>query len=52
MSRRPVNLSRRVADNGSVPFVNSLHQKSRSSPLLSVGLVVVVFLIFISKKFL
>ncbi|XP_042487063.1 probable pectin methylesterase CGR3 [Macadamia integrifolia] len=41
MSRRPVNPSRRTADSGSIPFVNSLHQKSRSSPLLSIGLVLV-----------
>ncbi|XP_058080296.1 probable pectin methylesterase CGR3 [Magnolia sinica] len=40
MSRRPVNPNRRFADSGSVPFAGSLHQKSRSSPLLSVGLVV------------
>ncbi|XP_058069654.1 probable pectin methylesterase CGR3 isoform X2 [Magnolia sinica] len=39
MSRRPVNPTRRFADSGSVPFVSSLHQKSRSSPLLSIGLV-------------
>ncbi|XP_010273717.1 PREDICTED: uncharacterized protein At3g49720-like [Nelumbo nucifera] len=51
MSRRPVNLSRRVADNGSVPFVNSLHQKSRSSPLLSVGLVVVGALLLIGYSY-
>lgn len=42
MSRRPVNLSRRLADGGSIPFVSSIQSKSRSSPLLSIGLVVVV----------
>ncbi|XXG64737.1 hypothetical protein AAC387_Pa05g2607 [Persea americana] len=39
MSRRAVNPSRRFTDSGSVPFASLLHQKSRSSPLLSVGLV-------------
>ncbi|XP_068656217.1 probable pectin methylesterase CGR2 [Aristolochia californica] len=39
MSRRAVNPSRRFADGASVPFAGSLHSKSRSSPLLSVGLV-------------
>ncbi|XP_043712683.1 probable pectin methylesterase CGR3 [Telopea speciosissima] len=41
MSRRPGNPARRIADSGSIPFVNSLNQKSRSSPLLSIGLVLV-----------
>ncbi|XP_022858706.1 uncharacterized protein At3g49720-like [Olea europaea var. sylvestris] len=40
MSRRP-NSTRRLADSGSIPFVGSLHPKSRPSPLLSVGLLVV-----------
>ncbi|CAA6653489.1 unnamed protein product [Spirodela intermedia] len=39
MSRRPVNPSRRLPDTSSVPFAGSLHQKSRTSPLLSVVLV-------------
>ncbi|XP_010248314.1 PREDICTED: uncharacterized protein At3g49720 [Nelumbo nucifera] len=51
MSRRPVNPSRRIADNGSAPFANSLHQKSRSSPLLSVGLVVVGALLLIGYSY-
>lgn len=38
MSRRP---SRRFPDTSGIPFVGSLHQKTRSSPLLSIGLVVV-----------
>ncbi|GFY89476.1 hypothetical protein Acr_06g0014160 [Actinidia rufa] len=38
MSRRP---TRRFADGGNIPFVSALHHKTRSSPLLSVGLVVV-----------
>ncbi|XP_078177611.1 putative pectin methylesterase CGR2 [Carex rostrata] len=40
MSRRPVNSTRRLVDGGSVPFVTSLQSKSRSSPLLTIGLVV------------
>ncbi|CAJ1961432.1 unnamed protein product [Sphenostylis stenocarpa] len=47
MSRRPVNPSRRLADDGSIPFVASIQSKSQSSPLLSIGLVIVgaIFLI-------
>ncbi|KAB5541205.1 hypothetical protein DKX38_014179 [Salix brachista] len=41
MSRRPGNPARRLADGGSLPFSGSMHSKSRSSPLLSIGLVVV-----------
>ncbi|CAK9145006.1 unnamed protein product [Ilex paraguariensis] len=40
LSRRP-NTSRRIADGGSISFVGSLHPKSRPSPLLSLGLLVV-----------
>ncbi|XP_059653090.1 probable pectin methylesterase CGR3 [Cornus florida] len=40
MSRRPVNTSRRLGDGGSIPLVGSLHPKSRPSPLVSLGLVV------------
>ncbi|CAK9164615.1 unnamed protein product [Ilex paraguariensis] len=40
MSRRPYT-SRRVADGGGIAFVNPLHPKSPSSPLLSVGLLIV-----------
>ncbi|CAL9094129.1 unnamed protein product [Musa acuminata var. zebrina] len=39
-SRRAINPSRRVSDSGSIPLVSSLNQKSRNSPLLAVGLVV------------
>ncbi|CAL5438278.1 unnamed protein product [Camellia sinensis] len=38
MSRRP---SRRLADGGNISFISSLHSKTSSSPLLSLGLVVV-----------
>ncbi|KAF7843071.1 putative pectin methylesterase CGR3 [Senna tora] len=41
MSRRPVNLSRRSPDGGGLPFVGSIQAKSRSSPFISIGLVVV-----------
>nr|XP_027094637.1 probable pectin methylesterase CGR2 isoform X2 [Coffea arabica] len=42
MSRRPINPSRRVADiGGASPVPTSLHSKSRSSPFLSLGLIVV-----------
>ncbi|GAA0142829.1 methyltransferase [Lithospermum erythrorhizon] len=40
MSRRPTT-ARRPADGGSIPFVGSFHPKSRPSPILSVGLVIV-----------
>ncbi|EEF40256.1 conserved hypothetical protein [Ricinus communis] len=40
MSRRPGNPARRLGDGGGIPFVGS-HSKSRSSPLLSICLVVV-----------
>ncbi|KAL2549513.1 Uncharacterized protein Fot_11043 [Forsythia ovata] len=40
MSRRP-NSTRCLADSGGIPFMGSLHSKSRSSPLLSVGLLAV-----------
>ncbi|OIS97501.1 PREDICTED: uncharacterized protein At3g49720-like [Nicotiana attenuata] len=46
MSRRP-NTSRRLGDAGSIPFVGSFHPKSRPSPLLSIGLVVVGALLII-----
>ncbi|KAK9048252.1 hypothetical protein SSX86_032785 [Deinandra increscens subsp. villosa] len=41
MSRRPASLSRRLGEGASVPFMGSLNPKSRPSPLLSVGLVLV-----------
>lgn len=42
MSRRPGNPTRRLSDGGSLPSGGSVQSKSRSSPLLSIGLVVVV----------
>ncbi|WOL01994.1 hypothetical protein Cni_G10713 [Canna indica] len=50
-ARRAINPSRRVLDSGGLPLVNSLHQKSRSSPLLSVGLVVLAAFILIGYSF-
>lgn len=41
MSKRPVSLSRRLGDGASIPFMRSLHPKSRPSPMLSLGLVLV-----------
>lgn len=41
MSRRPASTSRRFTDGVSIPFVGSLHPKSRPSPLLSVALMLV-----------
>ncbi|CAI9786253.1 unnamed protein product [Fraxinus pennsylvanica] len=50
MSRRP-NTARRFGDNGSLPFVGSLHPKSRPSPLFSIGLVVVGALLIIGYMY-
>ena len=56
MSRRPVNPSRRPQENAGASFASSLHQKSRSSPLLSVGLILGVYFhissIFLNENFL
>ncbi|GMI68001.1 hypothetical protein like AT3G49720 [Hibiscus trionum] len=41
MSRRQVSSTRRFVDSGNFPFSGALHSKSRSSPILSVGLVIV-----------
>lgn len=41
MSRRPASSTRRLGDSGSFPFAGALHSKSRSSPLLSICLVLV-----------
>ncbi|KAI4326025.1 hypothetical protein MLD38_031381 [Melastoma candidum] len=51
MSRRPVGSGRRLADGGSFPFSGSLNSKSKSSPLLSVALILVgaVVLVCIAK---
>ncbi|CAA0812388.1 Unknown protein [Striga hermonthica] len=46
MSRRPT-AGRRLADSGSIRFVGALHSKSHTSPLLSIGLLVVGALLII-----
>ncbi|XWS40342.1 hypothetical protein CRYUN_Cryun18bG0132700 [Craigia yunnanensis] len=46
MSRRPVNPARRFDDGGSIPFLGSVQSKTRSSPLLSIGLLVVGAILF------
>ena len=43
MARRQVGSTRRLGDGGSFPFAGALHSKSRSSPLLSICLVLVVY---------
>lgn len=43
--------TRRLADTGSFPFTGALQSKSRSSPLLSVGLVLVGTLLLIGYAF-
>ncbi|KAH9610987.1 hypothetical protein KSS87_001008 [Heliosperma pusillum] len=46
MSRRPVNPTRRLVGNGGFPLMGSFPSKTRSSPLVSLTLVVLgVFLI-------
>ncbi|XP_026455558.1 probable pectin methylesterase CGR2 [Papaver somniferum] len=51
MSRRPGNPARRFGESGGIPFASSLHQKSRSSPFLSVGLLVVGALLLIGYSY-
>ncbi|XP_072975462.1 probable pectin methylesterase CGR2 isoform X1 [Typha angustifolia] len=51
MARRVVNPNRRLVDSGSIPIGGSLHQKSRSSPLLSIGLVVLVAFLLIGYSY-
>ena len=40
-----MNPSRRLGDGGSMPFVASIQSKSQNSPLISIGLVIVVHFI-------
>ncbi|PSR99944.1 hypothetical protein CEY00_Acc23844 [Actinidia chinensis var. chinensis] len=47
MSRRQVNPSRRFADSGVIPFASALQSKSRSSPYLSVALIITGALLLI-----
>ncbi|XP_038994842.1 probable pectin methylesterase CGR3 isoform X1 [Hibiscus syriacus] len=41
MSRRQVSTTRRFVDSGNFPFAGALQSKSRSSPILSIGLFIV-----------
>ncbi|KAK6792642.1 hypothetical protein RDI58_011723 [Solanum bulbocastanum] len=41
MSRRPINPSRRVADNGASSLEGSIRSKTRSPPYLTIGLIIV-----------
>ncbi|KAK9286620.1 hypothetical protein L1049_015020 [Liquidambar formosana] len=51
MSRRPVNPARRLVDGGGISFASSLHSKSRSSPLLSIGLVLLGTILLIGYSY-
>uniref|UniRef100_A0A803RCQ2 Uncharacterized protein n=2 Tax=Cannabis sativa TaxID=3483 RepID=A0A803RCQ2_CANSA len=51
MSRRPVNPARRIGDGGSIPFVGAVQSKTRSSPLLSIGLVVLGAILLICYSY-
>uniref|UniRef100_A0A1D1XDD6 Uncharacterized protein At3g49720 n=1 Tax=Anthurium amnicola TaxID=1678845 RepID=A0A1D1XDD6_9ARAE len=51
MSRRPVNPGRRFPDSASVPLAGSLQHKSRTSPILSVGLVLVGAFLIIAYSY-
>ncbi|KAF3447483.1 hypothetical protein FNV43_RR12669 [Rhamnella rubrinervis] len=42
MSRRPMNPSRRLGDSGGALFSGSSHSKSKSSPIISIGLPLLV----------
>ncbi|GMY38842.1 probable pectin methylesterase CGR2 [Fagus crenata] len=51
MSRRPVNPSRRIVDGASIPFMATVQSKSRSSPLISIGLVIVGAILLIGYSY-
>ncbi|XVE86954.1 hypothetical protein DITRI_Ditri18aG0076900 [Diplodiscus trichospermus] len=51
MSRRQVNYTRRFVDSGNFPFAGALHSKSRSSPILSIGLVLVGAILLIGYAY-
>ncbi|EOX91777.1 Uncharacterized protein TCM_000855 isoform 2 [Theobroma cacao] len=51
MSRRQVSSTRRFVDSGNFPFAGALHSKSRSSPILSIGLVVVGAILLIGYAY-
>ncbi|KAL6211865.1 hypothetical protein ACLB2K_017088 [Fragaria x ananassa] len=51
MSRRPVNPARRIGDGGSIPFVGAVQAKARSSPVLSVALVLLGTILLVCYAF-
>ncbi|KDP32121.1 hypothetical protein JCGZ_12582 [Jatropha curcas] len=51
MSRRQVSSTRRFVDTGSLPFAGALHSKSRSSPLLSVALILLGAILLIAYAY-
>ncbi|GAB4853390.1 Probable pectin methylesterase cgr2 [Ancistrocladus abbreviatus] len=51
MSRRPVNPARRLADTASIPFGGTLQSKSRPSPLLAIGLVLLGAILLIAYSY-
>ncbi|KAE8704842.1 Pentatricopeptide repeat (PPR) superfamily protein [Hibiscus syriacus] len=51
MSRRQVNPARRFVDSGNFSFAAAFHSKSRSPPILSIGLVVVGVLLIIGYAY-
>ncbi|XP_073041458.1 probable pectin methylesterase CGR3 isoform X1 [Primulina eburnea] len=50
MSRRP-NTSRRPTESGDIPFMGAFHPKSRPSPMLSIGLLIVGALLIVGYIF-
>ncbi|XP_039000724.1 probable pectin methylesterase CGR2 [Hibiscus syriacus] len=51
MSRRQVTSTRRFVDSGNFPFAAALHSKSRSPPVLSIGLVVVGVILIVGYAY-
>ncbi|KAJ9674149.1 hypothetical protein PVL29_023604 [Vitis rotundifolia] len=51
MSRKPLNPSRRFAGSGTLPFIGSLHSKSRASPFLSIGLLIMGAMLLIGYSY-
>lgn len=47
-----MNPSRRFASGGTLPSIGSLHSKSRTTPFLSIGLLILVFLVSTDRLFL
>ncbi|KAK9929298.1 hypothetical protein M0R45_026402 [Rubus argutus] len=51
MSRRQVNPARHIGDGRSIPFVGAVQAKARSSPLLSIALVLVGTILLVCYTF-